>query len=363
MSLFNNPFCFCNSHSRPSVQTQNRRDFRGSQQRNDGKPEAALIADTEHVEGAVQRLTRGIEPPRHRDILARCLSGNLSPAVAVMQLLIDTEDAAAVRAIVDEITIRAAVLSRAGDSLLRDRVDELTQLMIENELGCERIAEMLRANMDSPEMAPTVQAGIAFCERLFDWSVQQSEEASVALHSLGSPTLLAGATREIITQLERWKILGLDRTILDLGCGIGRIATELGPRARDVHGVDVSREMINIALKRCEPFANVHLLKGSGHDLREFINESFDAVIAVDTFPYLNKSGAALVEAYFNEIERVLKSSGDFVIFNYSYRGDDEADTGDVARMARDYGFDVIVSGERPFSIWDGSAFHLRKRK
>ncbi len=93
-----------------------------------------MIGDTEDVEGAVRRLTKAIEPPAHRDILMGCLSGNLSPAVALMQLLIDTEDAATVRATVDEITMRAAVLSRSGDSLLRDRVDELTQLMVEYEL-------------------------------------------------------------------------------------------------------------------------------------------------------------------------------------------------------------------------------------
>src|SRR5512141_117462 len=324
---------------------------------------ARLITDTDLSDGAVLRLTKGIEPPEHRDILMRCLSGSVSPAVALMQLLIDTEDAAAVRTTVDAVTIRAAALSRARDSLLRDRDDELTQLMVENELGCERIAEMLRSNMDSPAMAPTVEAGIAFCERLFDWSVQQSEEASVALYSLGSPTLLERATREIITQLEEWKVIGRDRTVLDLGCGIGRIAAELGPRTRDVHGIDVSREMINTALRRCEPFTNVHLLKSSGHDLREFTDELFDTVIAVDTFPYLNQSGIALVESYFDETERVLKSKGDLVIFNYSYRGDDAADRSDVSKMAKDYGFDVIISGERPFSICDGSAYHLRKRR
>jgi SAM-dependent methyltransferase len=324
---------------------------------------ARLIADTEHVDGAVRRLTKGIEPVEHKDILMRCLTGTLSPAVALMQLLIDSEDAAKVRATVDEITLRAAVLSRSSDSLLRDRVDELTQLMVENELGCERIAEMLRTNMDSPAMAPTVEAGIAFCERLFDWSVLQSEEASVALYSLGSPTLLERATREIIAQLEQWKVIGLDKTVLDLGCGIGRIAAELGPRSRAVHGIDVSREMINIALKRCEPFANVHLLKSSGHDLRDFVDQSFDTVVAVDTFPYLNQSGIALVESYFDEVQRVLKSRGEFVIFNYSYSGDDDADKTDIARMAKDYGFEALVSGERPFSIWNGSAFHLRKRK
>ena len=105
------------------------------------------------------------------------------------------------------------------------------------------------------------------------------------------------------------------------------------------------------------------LAEWSEDDLREFVDGSFDTVLAVDTFPYLNQSGTALVESYFDETERVLKSRGDFVILNYSYRGDDDADKRDVAHMAKAYGFDVIVSGERPFSIWDGSAFHLKKRR
>ncbi len=292
-----------------------------------------------------------------------CLNGGVSPAVALMRLLIDTEDAAAVRATVDEITTRAAVLSRAGDSLVRDRVDELTQLMVENELGCERIAEMLRTTMDSPGMAPTVEAGIAFCERLFDWSVQQSEDAGVPVYSQGNPINLDHAAKEIIQKLEEWQVVAPGRTVLDIGCGIGRIAAGLGPRVRDVHGIDVSTGMINIALKRCEAFSNVHLLKTSGHDLRDFADNSFDAVIAVDTFPYINQSGAVLVESYFGETARVLRAGGDFVILNYSYRGDDETDRADVSRLARDYGFDVEVSGAHPFSSWDGSASHLRKRQ
>ena len=279
-----------------------------------------------------------------------------------MQLLIDTEDAAAVRSIIDELALRAAAFSRGTDSLLRDRVDDLTQLVVENELGCERIAEMLRSNMDSPEMAPTVEAGIAFCERLFDWSVQQSEEASVALYSLGNPTLLEQATSEIVAQLDQWNVLGKDKTVLDLGCGIGRIACAIAPKVREVHGIDVSRGMIDIALRRCEPLTNVHLLKSTGHDLREFNDELFDTVIAIDTFPYINQSGATLVESHFSEMKRVLKTGSDLVILNYSYRGDDDVDRDDVRRLAAEYGFDVMVSGEHPFNIWNGSAFHLRKR-
>lgn len=84
---------------------------------------------------AVARLTSGIEEPTHREIVVRCLSGDISPAVALTQLLLETGDRAAVRAVVDDVTRRAASVSRATDSLVRDRVDELTQLMIDNEQG------------------------------------------------------------------------------------------------------------------------------------------------------------------------------------------------------------------------------------
>ncbi|MEO8192677.1 MAG: class I SAM-dependent methyltransferase [Gemmatimonadales bacterium] len=313
--------------------------------------------------GVVSRLTTGIETQAHREILARCLTGTVSPAVALMRLLIDTEDAGAVRAMVDEVTSRAASVSRATDSLLRDRVDDLTQLVIENEPGCEKIAAMLRANVDSDEPAATVEEGIAFCERLFDWSVQQSEEASVALYSLGNPQLLERATREVITQLELWNVISRDHVVLDIGCGIGRIAAELSPRVREVHGIDVSARMIDAALRRCSPLGNVRVMKSSGRDLREFPDASFDTAIAVDTFPYIHQSGAALISAFFSESARVLRRGGDLVILNYSYSDDDAADIAEVKRLAEMNGFDVLVSGERPFTIWDGLAFHLRKRK
>ena len=312
--------------------------------------------------GAVERLTAGLEPPAHRDILVRCLSGTLSPAVALMQLLIETEDASAVRATVDEVTRRAASLSRATDSLLRDRVDDLTQLVVENEPGCEKIAGMLRANVDSPAPARSVEEGIAFCEKLFDWSVQQSEEASVALYSLGNPQILERATREIIAQLELWNVITPERVVLDIGCGIGRIAAELAPRVKEVHGIDVSGRMIEAASRRCSAFPNVRLTKSSGRDLHEFGNASIDAAVAVDVFPYLNQSGTALVSAFFAETARVLRPGGDFVILNYSYTRDDRSSTREVAKYAREHGLEVIVAGKRPLSIWDGLAFRLRKR-
>ncbi len=311
---------------------------------------------------AVERLARGIEAPAMREILVRCLGGTLSPVVAVMQMLIETEDATAVRTAVDDVTARAASLSRSNDSLVRDRVDELTQLMVDNAAGCDRVAEMLRSNMDSPDRARTVDDGIAFCERLFDWSVNQSEEASVALYSLGSPRLLDRATREIVTRLRDWGVTAIDRTVLDIGCGIGRLAVEVAPHVREIHGIDVSARMIEAAERRCRSLSNVRLLKSDGRNLGVFGDGLFDAAIAIDTFPYLYQSGESLVADYFSDIARVLRAGGDFVILNFSYRGDDEADKSDVIRLALEHGFDVVTAGQRPFVMWDGLAFHMRRR-
>lgn len=309
---------------------------------------------------AVKRLVQDLDDDAVRDILVHCLEGSISTSVALMQMLIETEDSAAVRAAIDDVTSRAATLSRSGDSLLRDRVDDLTQLVVENEIGCRRIAEMLQSDFDSPEEARTIDEGIAFCERLFDWSVQQSEEASVALYSLGNPELLERATKEVIVQLERWGIVSADRKILDIGCGIGRLEVELAPRVTEVHGIDVSTQMINAALRRCAPLTNVHLRKGTGRDLGDYADAMFDAAVAVDTFPYINQSGAELADRYFAEVARALKPGGDFVILNFSYP-DSPGDEDRVRDLAQTHSFEIVVAGERPFALWDGTAFHLRR--
>ena len=86
-------------------------------------------------EEAIKRLLLGIHDEEIREILIKCLNGTISPSAALKQMLIETEDAVAVRGAVDDVTRRAADLSRSGDSLLRDRVDDLTRLVVENERG------------------------------------------------------------------------------------------------------------------------------------------------------------------------------------------------------------------------------------
>jgi hypothetical protein len=79
---------------------------------------------------AISRLTEGLQPPAIRAILVQCLTGEVAPSAAISRLLA-VEGASTVRMAIDYVTHRAATLSRAGDTMVRDRVDELTQIFIE----------------------------------------------------------------------------------------------------------------------------------------------------------------------------------------------------------------------------------------
>jgi SAM-dependent methyltransferase len=297
--------------------------------------------------------------PLLAEVLDRYLAGSVSAPVALMQLLIETEDFESARQAVVSLS-RAA---RRGDAspVVQRLAEDLEQVMVSNAPGCERIAEMLRADVDSAKPAGSVEEGIAFCERLFDWSVQQSEEASVALYSLGNPQLLELATSEIVSQLRAWGAVSKDTALLDIGCGIGRLLVALAPEVARATGIDVSAGMVKAARRRCAPYPNVTVIKGDGRGLGELEDGVFDVAIAVDSFPYLRQSGYALVERYFAESARVLKPGGQLVILNYSYSQDDELDAKEVRTLAAENGLEVCLAGARPFQLWDGVAFRMMK--
>jgi ubiquinone/menaquinone biosynthesis C-methylase UbiE len=295
-----------------------------------------------------------------RAVLTRYFAAEISAPVTLMQLLIETEDADIVRAIVADAARDPKFVNAHGDA--PSRAHQLEELMIANADGCARIGAMLRADVDSPKPATTVEEGIAFSERLFDWSVQQSEEASVALYSLGNPALLERATAEIVAQLREWGAVTRDTALLDIGCGIGRLLIALAPEVRSATGIDVSSEMVKAARRRCAGLANVSVLKGDGHGLAPLAGASFDVVVAIDSFPYIRQSGYALAERIFSESARVLRPAGQLVILNYSYSEDDAADAREVQTLAASNGLRVLEVGTRPFELWDGVAFRMSKR-
>lgn len=192
----------------------------------------------------------------------------------------------------------------------------------------------------------------------FDRAAAISPAASVQLSSLGDEDRLSATTGEIASWLERHGMLGTRKHILDIGCGIGRLEHALGAMAGSIVGIDISPRMIAIARRRCAGVANVEFRLTSGMDLGDFADQSFDDVLALDSFPYLVLAGVA--ERHFGEIARVLRPGGMAAVLNYSYRTSD-IDSRDIKRLARAYRMEVLVDGEMPFGSWDGTAFLIRR--
>jgi SAM-dependent methyltransferase len=210
-------------------------------------------------------------------------------------------------------------------------------------------------------MAGDAEEGIERSRRLFDASVAESEESSVALYSLGSPELLAAATDEVIGVLQGWGVLGPHRDALEIGCGIGRLMVPLCARVRSVVGTDVSPGMIAAATRRLAGHPNASVQLTSGKDLSAFDSGSLDLVYSVDTFPYLVLAGHALVERHVREIQRVLRPGGDFVLFNYAYGRSREDANAEVLALAHAAGLQVVRADESPFRIWNGIGWLLRR--
>lgn len=288
------------------------------------------------------------------DVLRRCAAGEISAAVALVRLLIAYGDLDGVRAAL------ARLSPSAGEADLQGAIERTGDLLDRNPAGSALVLDVLQQER---ALAQLSDAGdeVERCRQLFDRLVATNQEASVALYSLGEPTGLAAATVEVVDLLERLGVLGPERRVLDIGCGIGRVAQALAGKVAEITGIDIAPGMIAAARQRCADLPNVMLLPTSGRDLAPFPAASFDLVLAIDAMPYLYRAGETLVAAHFAEVARVLRPGGDFVILNLSYRGDLEIDRQDAGRLGEAVGLGVLRSGTADLRLWDGTTFHLRK--
>jgi SAM-dependent methyltransferase len=288
------------------------------------------------------------------DVLGCCARGEISSAVALVRLLIVYGDLHRVR------TALADLAHADGETDLQGAIDGIGDLLGRNPTGTALVMDMLRQERALDQLAGDTDE-VERCRRLFDRLVSANPEASVALYSLGDPGLLAAATLEVVQLLERLDVLGPEREILEIGCGIGRFVRALAGKVAAITGVDIAPGMIETARRRCAGLANVALLQTCGRDLSPFPDTSFDTVLAIDAMPYVYRAGAALVAAHFAEVVRVLRPGGDFVILNLSYRGDLDQDREDTCRLGEVTGLGVLRAGTADLRLWDGTTFHLRK--
>jgi len=155
-----------------------------------------------------------------------------------------------------------------------------------------------------------------------DWNRRAREDANYYVafgaRDQDEAAFLASATDEVRTfeaELQRFPTReGLKA--LEIGCGPGRLMKLLNRHFAEIHGVDVSDEMIRLARERLRdlPHAHPHLTSGAG--LAQFADESFDYVFSYAVFQHIPNREVVL--EYMRETRRVLKPGG---IFHGQFNG------------------------------------------
>ena len=141
--------------------------------------------------------------------------GTLAPNMALMRLLM----AASPPQIIAALGARTA--SADLDAVSRTRLDRLMALLAENPKAWETVQAVLA---EAQHDRASEHDAVAHWASVFDRLAQRAPEAAVALYALGSPDLLAAATGEVVGRMRDWTLLGPDRHLLEIGCGIGRLA-------------------------------------------------------------------------------------------------------------------------------------------
>ena len=98
------------------------------------------------------------------------------------------------------------------------------------------------------------------------------------------------------------------RRVLEIGCGPGRLMLPLSGAVGEIHGIDISDEMISLARQMLRDVPNAYLYRGSGADLAPLSSAYFDCVYSYAVFQHIPST--AIVTRYLEEAFRVLKPGG-----------------------------------------------------
>jgi SAM-dependent methyltransferase len=97
-------------------------------------------------------------------------------------------------------------------------------------------------------------------------------------------------------------------SVLDFGCGVGRLSRELSGRFERYVGVDISAGMVERALALNRDFANCTFLINDRPDLSRFGDGEFDAVVSFIVLQHI--ADRDLISRYIAEFVRVLAPGG-----------------------------------------------------
>ncbi len=121
----------------------------------------------------------------------------------------------------------------------------------------------------------------------------------------------------MLGELDAQGIVTNRRSALDFGCGVGRLTQALGPHFASVVGVDISREMCNLATEFNRLPKTISYICNDAPDLRVLPDDTFDFIVSSIVLQHLQPE---LAVGYLKEFFRVLAPDGIMVVQLPSHR-------------------------------------------
>lgn len=151
--------------------------------------------------------------------------------------------------------------------------------------------------------------------------------------------------------------------VLEIGCGAGRLTRALSGVFGEVHGVDISAEMVERAKLALKDRPNAHVYVNNGKDLSVLPEGPYDFAFSMIVFQHI--PSREVIYSYVREVHRLLRPGA---LFKFQVQGDPSIETNpddtwlgvpfsddDAVKMAADCGFEPRHrhgAGEQYFWLW-----------
>ncbi len=143
---------------------------------------------------------------------------------------------------------------------------------------------------------------------------------------------------EHATLVDKYVVCNSAKNVLELATGRGANSLWLAKKHPDInfHGIDISEGQISFVQKAAKKHPNFNTESGDFHNLEQFNDNTFDVVFIVEALCHSNSTERAL-----KEVKRVLKSGGQFIVFDGYLGGRELSDDEKLAAKITEHGMAV----------------------
>jgi ubiquinone/menaquinone biosynthesis C-methylase UbiE len=138
------------------------------------------------------------------------------------------------------------------------------------------------------------------------WQPDDDEQAMQLVLNETDPDIFEASGLQQADELLGPRIRCTD-VVMDLGCGIGRVARYVARYCASLWAVDASEKMLSLARQRLEELQNVRFARSEGTRIPSVESESVDFVYSILTLQHLEREDAFLL---LRDVHRVLRPGG-----------------------------------------------------